>query len=88
MPSTSQEIRSKFMVELPNGDIDDGIAKAEDIIINAGSKVKEGLITIHDWDFKNDDFWDAIQYLLEEWDYAVKDDVELGEMVVGGDKLV
>ena len=75
MPSSSKRLQDKFMV-----DGDDGICTCEDIIINAGGSVNRGMITLPiNVDDKSspevilqmEEVFDAAQYLLEEWDYAI-----------------
>lgn len=80
MPTTTQELRDKFMK-----DGDDGIDAAEQIIISHGGTVNItsiGIIKIPahmQWDEDGnnydipymEEFWDAVQFLCEEWDYAI-----------------
>lgn len=53
---------------------DDGIITAENLIIKAGGTVDRGMIIYAELESKQADpeVLDAIQYLLEEWDYAIE----------------
>jgi hypothetical protein len=64
MPQTNQVLRDKFMK-----DGSDGRHEAETIIRKAGGTVEKGFIT---YDGDNDEAFDAIQFLIEEWDYGTK----------------
>ena len=60
MPQTNDRLRQKF-------GYDQG--EAESIILCNGGKVIRGVIDFP-LDQDNDEVWDAIQYLIEEWDYT------------------
>ncbi len=68
MPSSTENLRKKFM----SGQ-DDGIAKAEDICRAKGCTVKHGVIvippSIDPQDMKDQDLFDAVVFLCQEWDY-------------------
>lgn len=81
MPSTTDYLRNKFMK-----DGDDGIGRAERIIEKYGGTVNIpsiGEIMVPDsmddlsridtaeWREAYREFWDAVQFLIEEWDYAI-----------------
>lgn len=71
MPQTNEELRHKFFSYDTEGNImDNGIEKAEEIIIKGGGLVHEGWILIPK--FIDDMVSDAIQFLMEEWDYGVE----------------
>jgi hypothetical protein len=77
MPSTTDYLHNKFMSQG-----DDGIDEAEQIILKYGGTVNIpsiGLIKVPDlmenrYDIESTDmyseFWDAVQFLCEEWDYS------------------
>jgi hypothetical protein len=67
MPSGPQELRDIFMTE-----DDDGIGKAEKIIRDAGYKINRGVIMIPAT-IKSKEVNQAIDYLIEEWDYACEE---------------
>ena len=77
MPSGPDHLREKFMKHCPTCGqaTTDGIAEAELIITNAGVKIDRGWIKLPDefgWQVgDNQEIRDAIQYLVEEWDYAI-----------------
>ena len=56
---------------------DDGIRKAETIIRDSGGVVKNGVIvpakTLNLTKHTRGDIMDAIDYLVEEWDYCAMD---------------
>lgn len=58
--------RNKFMTLN-----DDGIEKAETIIKNYGGIVNKGLIT--PVETQSNEFWEACEFLIDEWDYAFID---------------
>lgn len=62
MSEASSTLRQQFMTET-----DDGIAKCETIIQNAGGTVNKGMIQYVGNDHK---VLDAIAFLIQEWDYA------------------
>lgn len=70
MPQTYESLRCKFM-EVSN----DGIQKAETIIQDSGGVVKNGVIVPAKIPslvkHTRGDIIDAIDYLVEEWDYCV-----------------
>lgn len=78
MPSTSNELRNKFIINRLDGTLDDGIGKAEDIIKSFGGSIEGVGYIVTPWDGQEDrmilpeeePFWDAAQFLIEEWDYA------------------
>lgn len=52
----------------------DGIGEAEEVVIANGGVIKDGWISLPvpapaDG---NENFWDAVQFLIEEWDYAIQ----------------
>lgn len=49
----------------------DGIAEAEKIILDAGGFINKGMIDLPLT--LNDDVRDAVQYLVEEWDYGIEE---------------
>jgi hypothetical protein len=69
MPTSSERLRKKFMV-----DGSDGIIEAEDIIIKAGGTIKDGLIDPPSECDDGDELFDAMEYLIYEWDYALESD--------------
>lgn len=76
MPTTYETLRKKFFVYDDKGNVtDDGIAKAEAILIASGYTVDKGYIDVvnfnHD-QYTNGEIQDAIQFLIEEWDYSMK----------------
>jgi hypothetical protein len=70
MPQAYGSLREKFMTVS-----DDGILKAETIIRTSGGVVKNGIIIpaqeINLKSCTRGDVMDAIDYLVEEWDYCV-----------------
>lgn len=73
MPSGPQRLRDKFLIKREDGSFDDGIAVCEQIIRDAGGTVQQGWITEPPQYAQEDlpeELADAIQYLVEEWDYA------------------
>lgn len=77
MPSGPDHLREKFMKSCPTCGrcIDDGIDTAEQIIKHVGGTIDRGCIDLPakyiGTDDVPDDLRDAVQYLLEEWDYAM-----------------
>jgi hypothetical protein len=67
MPQGRAELRKKFLV-----DGDDGIARCEDILRKAGARVCRGWIAWPDGDY-SEEFYEAAEYLITEWDYAYGD---------------
>jgi hypothetical protein len=51
---------------------DDGIARCEGILRSAGATVRRGWIQWPDGDY-SDEFYEAAEYLITEWDYAYGD---------------
>lgn len=69
MPSSSDRLRAKFMI---NGS--DGIEEAERIIKNAGGSISsEWIISVSTPMLSIKDLRDAVEFLLEEWDYGIED---------------
>lgn len=66
MPQGPQRLREKFMTEE-----DDGIAKCESIIRQAGGKCVKGIISQPPGEW-SEEITDAIEYLFYEWDYALE----------------
>ncbi len=71
MPSSTPALRAKFMECGPGHCHDDGIAKAEKFITDAGGVIRQGVITIDTTSLSND-VYDAIEFLCDEWDYALE----------------
>lgn len=79
MPTARDEIREKFFTRNEQGHIiDDGIEKAEKLIADFGGKIiKNGFIDLsskEDGTTIPEEVSEAIEYLCDEWDYAVKAD--------------
>jgi hypothetical protein len=70
MPQAYESLREKFMAIS-----DDGIMKAETIIRASGGTVRNGVIIpaqkVNLKSHTRGDIMDAIDYLVEEWDYCV-----------------
>jgi hypothetical protein len=70
MPSTYETLRRKFFT-----DKSDGIEKAERILRSGGFLIKEGMITHPEQmnvdTYTRGEMLDAIDFLVEEWDYSV-----------------
>lgn len=66
MPQGPQRLRDRFMIGRS-----DGIAEAEKIILDAGGFINKGMIDLPLT--LNDDVRDAVQYLVEEWDYGIEE---------------
>jgi hypothetical protein len=77
MPQGRKELRDKFMVGKS-----DGISECEDMILAAGGRVFEGLIRLDADDHpENDELWDAVEYLVTEWDYACVDETTINQHI-------
>lgn len=61
--------------------ISDGIAEAEKVITDAGGTINKEFIT-PPTELPNstgqyyNDFWDAVQFLCDEWNYSFNDSIE------------
>jgi hypothetical protein len=80
MPSTYDLLRSKFLKELPDGKLDDGISKAENLLIDSGWKINRGMMVCSK-PLQLDKYTigeqiDARDYLVEEWDYDWRNEGE------------
>lgn len=65
MPQSSDELRRKFM--------SNGIDTCERMIIEAGGIVHQGIIRLDAPEDMPKDVRDAVQFLIEEWDYTVEE---------------
>lgn len=80
MPESTQELRDKFFQRDAKGNIiGDGIQQAEDIITSLkGAVDRYGVIKVPDIIGNNannpkyKEFWDAVEYLCDEWDYCTE----------------
>lgn len=74
MPQTYELLRKKFMVEISDGFMDDGIDRAERILLDSGWGINNGTmyppLVDHVDKYTIGEQFDAETYLLEEWDYA------------------
>lgn len=72
MPSSTERLREKFMRKNADGSIDDGIKAAQKVIDDAGGKiVKRCYIDISEIKVFNGDVQDAIDFLIDEWDFGI-----------------
>lgn len=73
MPSAENRLRERYMV---NGQ--DGIDTCEKIIESFGSYIDERYTIIvlpavdELSDENREEFWDAVSFLIEEWDYGIE----------------
>lgn len=71
MPSSTQRLREKFMKK-QDGSIDDGIDAAQKVIRDAGGEIKKNhYIDISNIKEFNGDVQDAIDFLIDEWDFGI-----------------
>lgn len=72
MPSSTQRLREKFMKKKQDGSIDDGIDAAQKVIRDAGGEIKKNhYIDISNIKEFNGDVQDAIDFLIDEWDFGI-----------------
>ncbi len=61
-----------FQYDDEGGILNDGIGECEQLIIAAGGTVNRGMITLpKDWQNIPAETKDAVNFLCNEWDYAV-----------------
>lgn len=77
MPQSSDELRAKFMTD----ECPDGIETAEKMIRDAGGAVEHlGQIYAELIPLDNE-AWEAVQFLLEEWDYCLINEDEFNNLM-------
>ena len=64
MPQADDRLRAIFGIY-------GGMDKAEKVLIDAGCTIKDGWISVPAMEDMSEELYDAISYLVTEWDYAV-----------------